>query len=194
MRLQRQRGFTLMEVMASTTATAVVIAAATAFLLHFLTWYAELTARIEINRHARETFELLSLGGISSSTGNDGTKNVYGLRERKTKPSGSQRVNYALSYVSNGLTLAPDKIGSMTITCVSTNNPLPDCGTGSKTVSGWIGDNMVLNDGARSVKANTLEVTFVIVNPFQIQRAKSPTLFAETYHAIFTENREENDP
>ena len=48
MTLRRQRGFTLMEVLASSSATVVVIAAATAFLLKFLGWYDELSAKIAI--------------------------------------------------------------------------------------------------------------------------------------------------
>ena len=51
--MRSQRGFTLMEVMVSTMATAVVIAAASAFLLRFLAWYDELSAKIAMNRHAR---------------------------------------------------------------------------------------------------------------------------------------------
>ena len=189
-----QRGFTLMEVMVSTSATAVVIAAASAFLLKFLTWYDELSARIAINRHARETFDVLALGARSATSGNDGTKNVYGIRGRFNKPSGSQRSNYALSYLSNNITITPDKVGTMTIACVSTGNPLPDCGSGSKTVTGWIGKGMTLNDSSRSVSDRTVEVTFTIMNPYQIQRAASPPQFAENYHAIFTLNREEDDP
>lgn len=193
-KLSSQRGFTLMEVMVSTSATAVVIAAASAFLLKFLSWYDELSARIAINRHARETFDVLALGGRAATSGNDGTKNVYGIRERLNKPSGAQRTNYALSYKSNNITITPDTIGTMTIACVSANNPLPDCGGGNKTVKGWIGDNITLNDSSRSVSGKTVEVTFTIVNPYQVQRAVSPTLFAENYHAIFTYNREEDDP
>lgn len=194
MTLRSQRGFTLMEIMASMSATAVVIGAASALLLRCFTWYDELSAKIAINRHARETYDVLSLGGKASSSGNDGTQNVYGIRERKTKPAGSQRSNYAFQYVSNGKTLTPDKVSSMTIACKSPNNPLPDCGAGNKTVTGWIGDNMTLDDGASSISGYTIRVTFTIVNPFQVQRAKGPAVFAEVYHAVFTENREENDP
>jgi prepilin-type N-terminal cleavage/methylation domain-containing protein len=192
--MKSQRGFTLMEVLASTTATAVVIAAATTFLLRFLAWYDELSAKIAINRHARETYEVLSLGGRYSSNGNDGTPNLYGLRERQQKPGGSQRSNYALQYKSNNLTLTPDMIATMSITCVSPANPLPDCGGGTKTVTGWIGDDIQMNDGNRSVSGNTVEVTFTVMNPYEVQRAQSPATFAETYNAIFTYNREENDP
>jgi prepilin-type N-terminal cleavage/methylation domain-containing protein len=192
--LSSQHGFTLIEVMASTSATAVVIAAATAFLLKFLGWYDELSSRIAINRHARETYEVLSLGARSTSNGNDGTKNVYGIRERFAKPSGSQRSNYAFSYTSNNITLTPDTVASMTIACVSTKNPLPDCGSGNKTVTGWIGSNMTLSTSSHSVSGKTVEVTFTVMNPFQVQRAVGPALFAENYHAVFTFNREEDDP
>jgi prepilin-type N-terminal cleavage/methylation domain-containing protein len=194
--LSRQRGFTLMEVMASTVATAIVIAAASAFLLKFLTWYDELSAKIAINRHARETYELLSLGGRASTTGNDGTKNLYGWRERFTEPNSSTRNNYALRFRSNNLTLTPDRTSSMSITCTGDGTPMPDCNSssGAITVAGWIGSAINTNIASRSISGRTMEVTFTIMNPFQIQRANSPAFFAENYRAIFTLNREEDDP
>ena len=195
-RLARQRGFTLMEVMVSTSATAVVIAAATAFLLKYITWYDELSAKIAMNRHARETYNMLSLGGYSSSGGNDGTKNLYGINERFGTPSSSSlRTNYAFRYISNNLTLTPDLTASMTIACNGTATPMPDCsGTGNKTVTGWIGNGMTVNTSSRSVSGKTVEVTFTIMNPYEIQGAVSPSVFAESYHAVFTLNRDENDP
>ena len=194
--MRSQRGFTLMEVMVSTMATAVVIAAASAFLLRFLAWYDELSAKIAINRHARETYEVLSLGGLASTTGNDGTKNVYGLRGHFAAPTRSMRSNYSLRYISNNLTLTPDLLASMSITCTGTGIPIPDCtsGSGTKTVNGWIGAAASTNTSSRSVSNKTMEVTFTIMNPFEIQRAVSPSVFAENYHAIFTFNRDEDDP
>lgn len=194
--MKSQRGFTLMEVMVSTMATATVIAAATAFLLRFLGWYDELSARIAINRHARETYELLSLGGVASTTGNDGTKNVYGLRGHFAAPTRSMRSEYSLRYISNNLTLTPDLMAGMNITCTGTAVPIPDCtsGAGTKAVKGWIGAAVNTNTSSRSVSNKTVEVTFTIMNPFQIQRAVSPSAFAENYHAIFTFNRDEDDP
>jgi prepilin-type N-terminal cleavage/methylation domain-containing protein len=193
--MRSQRGFTLMEVMVSTVATAVVIAAASTFLLRFLAWHDELSAKIAINRHARETYEMLSLGGVAGSTGNDGTMNLYGLRERYKTPSGTLRNNYALSYTSNNLTLTPDLMAGMSIACTGSGSPMPDCsGNGSKTVTGWIGNNINTNSSSRSVSGKTVEVAFTIMNPFEIQRAVSPTIFAENYRAIFTLNRNENDP
>jgi prepilin-type N-terminal cleavage/methylation domain-containing protein len=194
--MRSQRGFTLMEVMVSTMATAVVIAAASAFLLHFLAWYDELSAKIAMNRHARETYEVLSLGGLASTTGNDGTKNVYGLRERFAPPTSSMRTNYSVRYISNNLTLTPDLIAGMSITCTGTGTPMPDCtsGSGTKTVTGWLGSHPQTNTSTRSVSNKTVEVTFAIMNPFEIRRAVSPSVFAENYHFIFTLNRNEDDP
>lgn len=194
--MKSQRGFTLMEVMVSTMATAVVIAAASAFLLRFLAWYDELSAKIAMNRHARETYEVLSLGGLASTTGNDGTKNVYGLRERFAVPTSSMRTNYSLRYISNNLTLTPDLISGMSITCTGTGTPMPDCtsGSGTKTVTGWLGSHPQTNTSTRSVSNKTVEVTFAIMNPFETQRAVSPSVFAENYHFIFTLNRNEDDP
>jgi prepilin-type N-terminal cleavage/methylation domain-containing protein len=194
--MRSQRGFTLMEVMVSTMATAVVIVAASAFLLRFLAWYDELSAKIAINRHARETYEVLSLGGLASTSGNDGTMNVYGLRGHFAAPTRSMRSEYSLRYISNNLTLTPDLTASMSIACTGTATPMPDCtsGAGTKTVKGWIGAAVNTNTASRSVSNKTMEVTFTIMNPFQIQRAVSPSVFAENYHAIFTLNRDEDDP
>jgi prepilin-type N-terminal cleavage/methylation domain-containing protein len=194
--MKSQRGFTLMEVMVSTMATAVVIAAASAFLLRFLDWYDELSAKIAMNRHARETYEIFSLGGLASTTGNDGTKNVYGLRERYALPGSSMRDNYSIRYTSNNLTLTPDLMAGMSLTCTGTATPMPDCtsGAGTKTVTGWLGTQPQTNTSSRSVAGKTVEVTFGIMNPFEIQRAVSPSVFAENYHAIFTLNRDEDDP
>jgi hypothetical protein len=185
-----------MEVMVSTMATAVVIAAASAFLLRFLAWYDELSAKIAMNRHARETYEVYSLGGLASTTGNDGTKNVYGLRERSAPPTSSMRTNYSVRYISNNLTLTPDLIAGMSVACTGTGVPLPDCtsGGGTKTVKGWLGSHPQTNTSSRSVSNKTVEVTFTIMNPFEIQRAVSPSVFAENYHVIFTLNRNEDDP
>jgi len=194
--MKSQRGFTLMEVMVSTMAMAVVIAAASAFLLRFLAWYDELSAKIAMNRHARETYEVLSLGGLASTTGNDGTKNLYGLRERFAPPTSSMRSSYSLRYISNNLTLTPDLVAGMSITCTGMATPMPDCasGSGTKTVTGWLGSDPQTNTGSRSVSGKTMEVTFTVMNPFEIQRAVSPSLFAENYHVIFTLNRNEDDP
>ena len=194
--MRSQRGFTLMEVMVSSMATAVVIAAASAFLLRFLGWYDELSAKIAMNRHARETYEVLSLGGLASTTGNDGTMNVYGLRGHFTAPTRSMRSNYSLRYISNNLTLTPDLIASMSVTCTGTGVPLPDCtsGAGTKTVKGWLGSHPQTNTSSRSVSNKTVELTFTIMNPFEVQRAVSPSVFAENYHVIFTLNRNEDDP
>jgi len=194
--MKSQRVFTLMEVMVSTMATAVVIAAASAFLLRFLAWYDELSAKIAMNRHARETYELLSLGGQAGTTGNDGTKNLYGLRERYALPTSAMRSNYALRYTSNNLTLMPDLLAGMSITCTGTAAPMPDCssGSGTKTVTGWLGTDPQTNTSSRSVSGKTVEVTFTVMNPFEIQRAVSPSVFAENYHVVFTLNRNEDDP
>lgn len=78
--MRRQRGFTLIEGMVSATASGIVVLAATAFMLKALAWFDELSAKIEINRHARETYDLLAYGAQSSSPGKDGTKNIYSLR------------------------------------------------------------------------------------------------------------------
>jgi prepilin-type N-terminal cleavage/methylation domain-containing protein len=195
--MRAQRGFTLMEVLASTMATGIVIAAATAFLLRWLGWYDELSSRIAINQHARETYDLLALGGRGAANGKDGTRNVYGLRGMNKKPGGPQRNNYALQFKSNNITLMPDTLTGMAVKCTGDGTPLPDCGGGpgaTKTVTGWIGSDIKLEDGPKSVSGRTVQTTFTVFNPYQVQRAANPALFAEVYRTIFTYNRDEDDP
>jgi prepilin-type N-terminal cleavage/methylation domain-containing protein len=199
---RRQRGFTLIELMFAAAATAIVIFAATGFLLRALSWYDELSAKIAINRHARETFDVLAYGGYSASTGNDGTKYIYGIRGSHQAPGAAGlRSNYSLRYTANNLTLTPDLSAAMTVTCESAGDPMPDCGAnGPKgpgtnlTVKGWLGNDFVVNSGARNVAGQTVEVTMTIMNPYEIQRAQNPAAFADTYRTIFTLNRNESDP
>jgi len=197
-----QRGFTLIELMFAAAATAIVIWAATGFLLKALDWYDELSAKIELNRHARETFDLLAYGGTSAGTGNDGTNNVYGIRGSHNAPAApGLRKNYAFQYTDNKLTLTPDFSATMTVICVAAGNPVSDCAAGGPkgpgstvTVQGWLGGDFVMNGGPRNVAGKTVEVTMTIMDPYEIQRAQNPATFADTYRTIFTLNRNENDP
>lgn len=190
----KQRGFTIIELITAVAASGVVILAATAFMLKALSWYGELYSKVELNRHARETYDLLAYGGFASIAGNDSTKNVYGIRGRNKAPPNGLRKNYGLQYTSNKLTLSPDTTPTMSIRCVSPGNPMPDCGGGQKNVQGWIGSDIKLDSGPRSVVGETVEVTIVIMDPFEIQRAQNPSLFSDTYRTVFTLNRNENDP
>jgi prepilin-type N-terminal cleavage/methylation domain-containing protein len=193
---KRQSGFTLIELLATSAATAVVILAATAFMLKALSWFDDLSAKIEMNRHARETFSLLAFGGVSTSSGNDGTKNVYGIRGSFRQPGNGLRSNAALQYTKNNLTLTPDKFASMTVTCTGAGTPIPDCANASstQTIAGWIGKDIQLAAGGVSVNGLTVNVTFTITDPFQAQRADGPSVFTDTYHTVFTLNRNEDDP
>jgi prepilin-type N-terminal cleavage/methylation domain-containing protein len=189
-----QAGFTFIELITASAASGIVILAATAFMLKATSWYGEVSAKIAINRHARETFDVLAFGGQSVNAGNDGTKNVYGIPQRRTAPASGLRSNYALQYTSNNLTLTPDTFAGMTIDCVSAANPLPDCGAGSKTVQGWLGNDIQINTASRSVLNLTVETTIDVMNPYEIQRAENPVGFHEIYRTVFTLNREEADP
>jgi prepilin-type N-terminal cleavage/methylation domain-containing protein len=193
----RQSGFTLIELLATSAATAVVILAATAFMLKALTWFDELSAKIEMNRHARETYNVLAFGGLSSSTGKDGTKYLYGVRGFNQAPGNGLRTSTNdLQYTSNKLTLNPDKFASMAVKCTGNGTPIPDCGSAGSTqnVTGWIGSDIKLQAGGQSVNNLTVEVTFTITDPFQAQRANGPSAFTEAYHTVFTLNRDEDDP
>ena len=194
--MKNQRGFTLIELLAASAATAIIILAASAFMLKSLNWFDELSAKIEINRHARQTYNLLAYGGMSASTGKDGTKYLYGIRGRKQQPSNGLRDSTdALQYDSNKLTLTPDKFAAMTVKCTATGLPVPDCTTGAnQSVGGWIGSDIQLADSNNGVNDLTTAVTFTITDPFQAQRADSPRQFTEVYRTVFTLNRDEDDP
>ena len=192
-----QRGFTLIEIMAATAATGVVVLAATGFMVKGLGWFDELNAKIEINRHARETYALIAYGARSASTGTDATKNVYGVRGRKVAPSnGLRSAAGVFRYSSNGLTLDQDSFATMTVTCKGVQLPVPDCADDSSTqsVAGWIGSDVKLETGGKSVNGQTVQVTFTITDAFQAQRAVSPKQFSNSFYTVFTMNREEDDP
>ena len=195
--MMRQRGFTMVELLAASAATGIVILAASAFMLKSLSWYDELSAKIEINRHARTTYDLLALGGVSTSTGKDGTKNVYGIRGFNAAPANGMRTaSNALQYTSNKLTLTPDSFAIMTVPCTGTGTPIPDCSSSnsSQKVTGWIGSDIQVGSYTLGVNNLTVKVTFVITDSFEAQRADGPAPFTQTYHTVFTLNRDEADP
>ena len=65
---RQQAGFTLVELMMSAVAAGVVMLAAGGFMLRALGWYGELSAKIEMNRHAREVYRVLAYGGKAATT------------------------------------------------------------------------------------------------------------------------------
>lgn len=193
----RQRGFTIIELLAASAATGIIIVAASAFMLKSLSWYDELSAKIEINRHARETYDLLAFGGRSASAGTDGTKNVYGIRGSNQAPGNGLRTSAgALQYTDNNLTLTPDSFAAMSVSCTGSGAPIPDCkdSQSSQSVAGWIGSDIQMVGGPKSVNNLTVAVSFTMTDSFEAQRAKGPGSFTDVYHAVFTLNRNEVDP
>jgi prepilin-type N-terminal cleavage/methylation domain-containing protein len=192
-----QRGFTIIELLAASAATGIVILAAGAFMLKSLSWFDELSAKIEINRHARETYNLLAFGGMSAGLGKDGTKNLYGMRGFNKAPgNGLRNSTNALQYTSNKLTLTPDSFATLSVRCAGAGIPIPDCkdNHSSQSVSGWIGSDIKVDGGPKGVNNLTAEVTFIITDPFQAQRAIGTAPFTTAYYTSFTLNRDEDDP
>ena len=191
-----QRGFTIIELLAASAATGIVILAASAFMLKSLSWYDELSAKIEINRHARGVYNLLAFGGMSASTGKDGTRYLYGIRGRQAAPASGLRSTGAVQYTSNNLTLTPDKFATMSVACTGAGTPIPDCtsGNSSQSVAGWIGSDIQVGDYNLGVNNLTVTVTFTVTDPFEAQRAKGAAPFTSVYRTIFTLNRDEADP
>jgi hypothetical protein len=86
-------------------------------------------------------------------------------------------------------------MAAVTVTCTAAGVPLPDCaGTETKTVAGWIGNDLSLNAASRSVVGRTVETMVTISDPFQAQRGPNPAFASETYRTIFTLNRDIADP
>ena len=196
MRKTSQAGFTLIEVMIASVASMAVIAPALAFMFDAYDWYAEVQSDLQLNREARQVFDLIGNGAKSATNGNDTKPYLYGIRGRKAKPAGTLRTNYTLQYQSNNLTMMGDSIASMTVTCTAVDVPLPDCTAANqtKTVAGWIGDDLSLNSTNRSAGSRTVEVTVTLTDPFQAQRAANPATATETYRTVFTLNRDTTDP
>ena len=193
---RRQAGFTLLELMMASTASLLIMIPAFAILLRTVSAYAEMQSELALNRELRQAFDLIGNGARLRTNGNDATPNAYGIRGRKSPPSGSLRTNYTLQYQSNNLTVTGDSLASMSVTCTAVATPLADCSSAAqaKTVAGWIGNDVALNVTSRSVASRTVEVPISITDPFEAQRMTNPAAATETYRTVFTLNRDESDP
>ncbi|HEY4265625.1 MAG TPA: hypothetical protein VGM72_09920 [Micropepsaceae bacterium] len=199
MRKTSQAGFTLFEVMAASVASIAVIAPAIVFMLDAYDWYAEVQSELTLNREARQAFDLLGNGAKIASNGKDGFAYVYGIRGRNAAPAGAQRSNYVLQYTNNNVTISGDSFALMTVTCSATGRPLPDCPgagpTARRSVAGWIGSDVSIENNARSIATGrTVEMMVTVTDPFQAQRAASSAPATETYRTVFTLNRDVPDP
>ncbi len=197
MRTRCQRGFTLIELMTASAAVGIIMLAGGAFMLRALAWYDEVSGKIEMNRHARLTYDLWAYGGMAATNGDDGTKYVYGIRGRKDAPDDDdlRSSTGAVRYRNNDLTLTPDQFAPMTVACKAAGNPIPACtDTSSQTVTGWLGEVVDLDARGGSLGQGWVTVTFTITNPYQAQRATAPSQFTDTYQTVFALNRHEDDP
>ena len=173
-----------------------VLVPATAFMFDAFEWYSEVQSSLAINRQARLVFDLMQSGAKTATNGNDGKPYAYGLRGRKVAPTGTLRSNYMLQYASNNKTVTGDSFATLTVTCTAVSVPLPDCSAANQTkaVTGWMGDDVLLNSITRSVKNRTVEVTVTITDPFQAQRATNSKFATEIFRTVVTLNRDEVDP
>lgn len=194
MRCGKQSGFTLLELMFASSAAMIILIPSFALLWKSAAWYEEIQSGIAVNRHARIAFDTLVNGAISTTTGNDGTKNIYGLDGRKAAPNSAFRTNYAFSYSSNNLTLTPDKFAAISIVCKATAAPLPDCVSGTKSVTGWMGADADIETSKRVVMGRTFEIIFTVTDPFEAPLLQKPSDATVAFRTIATRMRDENDP
>jgi prepilin-type N-terminal cleavage/methylation domain-containing protein len=195
MRRNSQSGFTLIELMMSSMVVGFLTLSASTMMVRAFSWYDEASSKIKINQQARAAFNIVGNGGTATTAGNDGTLYVYGFRGKNIADTGGMELDYRLEYNSNNLNLTSDSFPEITIQCVSAGQPLPGCvGTEAILVKGWIAADLEVEDSVRSVVGRTAEVTFSIVDPFQVQRAENGANFSETYRHIFTLNQTHGDP
>jgi prepilin-type N-terminal cleavage/methylation domain-containing protein len=192
----RQHGFTLIELMFGTVAALIIMLPTSMLLLHAATWYSDIQSQISVNRHARIAFDILLNGAQSATTGNDGTKNLYGLDGLHSAPNSSYRSNYAFRYRSNNLTFTPDVMAALSVTCVASGNPMPDCGSsGTMSVKGWIGSDADIETSQRVIAGRTSEIVMTITDPFDaVRNKKNPGVATTTYRTVTTQMRDETDP
>jgi prepilin-type N-terminal cleavage/methylation domain-containing protein len=192
--MKSQRGFSLIELMLAAAAAGVIMMAAGALVVRASGWHNELAAKLEMNRHAREVYQVLAYGGQASMAGDDGTRNLYAIRGREDAPGSGMRNQYAFRYSSNDLTLTPDRSATMTVTCTAVDTPVPGCGSsGTRTVTGWMAEDIEVDDDYEIANA-TVEVEMTVMSPYQVQRAEAAGAFQDNYRFIFTLNRMEDDP
>jgi prepilin-type N-terminal cleavage/methylation domain-containing protein len=193
MRKNRQRGFTLIELMLASTLGLILLIAALGILFDSANIGDVLRARVSLNAAARESFDLLLDGGKS------GTNEIFGLRGLAAPPSASALWvadgNRVKLTTGTAIPLEGPRTNASTITCSAAADPIPACaGPVLLTVEGYLGGEPVVNGGARSIKDGgmadrTQELELTLFSPFLLGRKDTTTRQAiEVYRTIFTLN------
>lgn len=200
LRLTRQRGFTLIELMMAGMISFLLAMVCVSMLRQSSDLNTGLKARLRLNAQARQAFEVIGNGGEmpAGTTGGDGTRNIYGIHGRFIPQANTAlRQNYQLVLSSNGQQIAGDSFSAKTVTCKGPKDPLPDCATAGtqKTVTGWLGDDPTINYQNRSAAGYTAEATITLTDAARAVRIKKPADATDTYRNGFTMNREvQSDP
>ncbi len=194
-----QRGFILMDQLASVTGAAMVLLSLTALVVGSSTFLARMDSKLAFNKQARQAYSIILDGGkdIKGGPGNDGSPYAYGLRSRKGA-FGKPVTNYRIDLTTNGITIKGDQVSPETLDCVAKYDPVGECNNAgdSFTIDGWIdGDFTLFEDNLRSSHERTTEVYIRLISPELLKDGSDPAIrLSESYRNIASLNREIADP
>lgn len=168
-----RRGFTLVELMIASVIAAGLAYAGFEVLRLGMEFSAENEARLRINEQARASFRTLVEGGRAApgQSGDDGTRQVYGLRASVVTPSDTTASGGQLLYQNNGLLLSGDEVPSFEVQCTGMGEPIATCPNASDTVTvrGWVQD-VSLDTASLAIDGRTIDVVLALADPMLLRR------------------------
>ena len=193
-RLQRESGFTLVEIMIASSLGLVLTLVLFEIILQSQRMADVMIMQSNLNSQAREVFELLMDGGVEPGTSTP----ISGYHGRDSV-SDMTRVGFLLrlgstvdKYIWTRETRPP-----FDVTCTSDSDPIETCGTNYPTVTTYTVDGYIdafgSDDTTRTIDNRTSEVTFTIIDPQHVPRDNTASRFIKSeysanYWTVFSTN------